>query len=103
MAIHPANIRCSISSAINIPYITNAMLFPTSIVEMKLLGLWKKMDRIREVRLFSLRSISKRSLLEDTNAISMPEKNAENAMVMMICMRIFMIVYRFRIGWIRVG
>ena len=57
------------------------MLFPTSIVEMKLLGLWKKMDRIREVRLFSLRSISKRSLLEDTNAISMPEKNAENAMV----------------------
>ena len=35
-----ANNCCSINSAINIPYITNAILFPTNMVEIKLLGLW---------------------------------------------------------------
>ena len=32
--------RCSISSAISIPYMTRAILFPTNIVDMKLLELW---------------------------------------------------------------
>lgn len=32
------------------------------------------------------RSISKRSLLDEIKAISIPEKNAENAMEMSICM-----------------
>lgn len=36
--------------------------------------------------LCSLLSISNRSLLEDTNAISIPEKNAEKAMVINISM-----------------
>ena len=35
------------------------------------------MDRMREVILRSLRSISKRSLLDDTKAISIPEKKEE--------------------------
>ena len=64
------------------------MLFPTNMVEIKLLGLLKKMDRIREVRLWSLRSISKRSLFEDTKAISMPEKKAEKAIEIRICIKI---------------
>ena len=40
---------------------------------------------MREVMLCSLLSISNRSLLEDTNAISIPEKNAEKAEV--LCLR----------------
>jgi len=44
------------------------------------------MERIREVRLWLLRSISKRSLFEETKAISIPEKNAEKAIVISISM-----------------
>ena len=43
------------------------------------------MDKMREFKLFSLRSISNRSLLDETKAISIPEKNAENAMTIIIC------------------
>jgi hypothetical protein len=57
---------------------TSAMLLPTSMVEMKLLGWRKKYERIDEVTP-GLRFISKRSLSIDTNAISMPEKKAENS------------------------
>ena len=64
---------------------TKAMLFPTNMVEMKLFGFLKKMDRMRVVILSSLRSISKRSLLAETKAISIPEKNAEKAIVIRIC------------------
>ena len=62
------------------------MLFPTSMVEMKLFGFLKKMERMRVVMLSSLRSISNRSLLAETKAISIPEKNAEKAIVIRICM-----------------
>ena len=44
------------------------------------------MDRMREMMLRSSLFISKRSLLEDTKAISIPEKNAEKAIVIKICM-----------------
>ena len=42
------------------------------------------MVRILDVRLASLRSSSTRSLLEETNAISIPEKKAESNSMMMI-------------------
>lgn len=56
------------------------MLFPTSIVEIKLFGLRKKQERMPDVTP-GFRSISKRSLSTETKAISIPEKKAENAMV----------------------
>ena len=37
------------------------------------------------VEILLLRSISKRSLLDETKAISIPEKNAENAIEISIC------------------
>jgi hypothetical protein len=56
------------------------MLLPTSIVEIKLFGFLKKTERIREViPLSSL--ISKRNLSTEIKAISIPEKKAENAIV----------------------
>ena len=78
--IIPDNSLSWIISAIKIPYTTNAMLFPTNIVEMKLLGLRKKYSNTVVVGPGFL-SISKRNLSTDTKAISIPEKNAENAIV----------------------
>ena len=48
-------------------------------LDIKLFGFLKKMDRMRVVILPSLRSISNRSLLAETKAISIPEKKAEKA------------------------
>ena len=51
---------------------------------MKLLGCSKKVEARRELKPLCERSISKRSLLLETKAISMPEKKAEKAKVMMM-------------------
>lgn len=59
---------------------TNAMLLPTSMVEMKLFGLRRKQAMMPEV-IPGFLSISKRSLSTETKAISIPEKKAEKAMV----------------------
>ena len=88
----PANNCFSMISAIRIPYMTRAILFPTNMVEIKLFGFLKKMDKMRVVILPSLRSISNRSLLAETKAISIPEKNAEKAIVIRICMMILPMV-----------
>ena len=53
------------------------------------------MERIRDVMLCSFRFISKRSLLDETKAISIPEKYAEKAIVMRICIIISMLVNVF--------
>lgn len=50
------------------------------------------MESIREFMLWLLRSISKRNLLDETKAISMPEKKAEKAIVIRICIIIPIIV-----------
>lgn len=54
------------------------MLFPTNIVAINWLGLAKNMDRMEVENLFFDLSTSKRSLLAVINAISIPEKKAEN-------------------------
>ena len=54
------------------------MLLPTNIVEIKLLGERKKRFKMREV-ILPFSSKRKRSLSTDTNAISIPEKNAEKS------------------------
>ena len=56
------------------------MLLPTNIVEIKLFGFLKNTDNILDDSP-SFRSSSKRSLSTETNAISMPEKKAEKAIV----------------------
>ena len=53
------------------------------------------MERMREVILCSFLSISKRSLLDETKAISMPEKKAEKAIVIRICMMISIVIRVF--------
>ena len=50
-------------------------------VEINSFEFLKKMERIRDV-IPPLRSISKRNLSTETNAISIPEKKAEKAIVM---------------------
>jgi hypothetical protein len=56
------------------------MLLPTNIVDIKLSEWRKKKERIREANPVPF-SISKRSLSTETKAISIPEKNAEKAIV----------------------
>ena len=60
------------------------MLFPTSMVEINVFGLLKKMERMREVILPLFLSISNLSLLQETKAISIPEKKPEKAIVINI-------------------
>ena len=76
LSIKPANRLSPMICAINIP-----ILFPTSMVEINSFEFLKKMERIRDV-IPPLRSISKRNLSTETNAISIPEKKAEKAIVM---------------------
>ena len=71
------------------------MLLPTSIVEIKLLGLLKKIDKIFE-EIPLLFSISNLNLSTETKAISIPEKKAEkaivksrNSIVCMFCLLIY--------------
>jgi hypothetical protein len=61
-----------------IPYITRAMLFPTSMVAIYCPGFLVKNLRITELNSPCLISSSRRNLFEEIKAISMPEKNAEN-------------------------
>ena len=46
---------------------------------------------MRDVMLLFCLSISNLSLFDDTKAISMPEKKAENVIVMRICIRMLML------------
>ena len=56
------------------------MLLPTNIVEIKLFGFLKKIDKIRD-EIPPFRSSSNRKLSTEMKAISIPEKKAEKAMV----------------------
>ena len=67
------------SKAIRIPYNTSAILLPTSIVAMYWLGFVVKIVIILDPNAPCFLSSSIRSLLEDTKAISIPEKNAEKS------------------------
>ena len=63
-----------------IPYMTRAILFPTSMVAIYLEGCLRKYETIPERNFCCLRSISIRNLLDETKAISIPEKKAEKTM-----------------------
>ena len=56
------------------------MLLPTTIVEIKLFGFLKKIDKSRD-EIPPFRSSSNRNLSTEMKAISIPEKKAEKAMV----------------------
>jgi hypothetical protein len=60
-----------------IPYITNATLLPTNIVDIYCPGLRVKIDIIPDELDCCFRSNSIFSLFADTKAISIPEKKAE--------------------------
>ena len=64
-------------SLINIPYITNEILFPTSIVVIKSDSFLQKNAIILDEYLALLLSNSNCILLAETKAISTPEKKAE--------------------------
>lgn len=72
------------NSAISKPYITKAMLFPISMFIIKRDSSFVKIDMILEVKLLDFLSNSNFNLLDETKAISMPEKNAENNSVRII-------------------
>ena len=67
----------SASFAKKIPYKTKAILFPTNIVEIYCPGLLINKLMVFEDAEFCFLSSSTLSLLADTKAISIPEKNAE--------------------------
>ena len=54
------------------------MLFPTSIVDMYMLGFLKNLSNSLELNVRCSRSISNLSLSDERNAISSPENSAEN-------------------------
>lgn len=68
----------SSSIAIKIPYITRAILLPISIVTIYCPGYRESREIIFELKEPSFLYNSILSLLDDTYAISIPEKNAEN-------------------------
>lgn len=72
------------NSAISKPYITKAILFPISIFTIKRDSSFVKIDMILEVKLLDFLSNSNFNLLDETNAISIPEKKAENNSVRII-------------------
>ena len=59
------------------PYMTSAILFPTSIVAIYWPGFEANMDMSLDPKTSCFLSSSMRSLLDETNAISIPEKKAE--------------------------
>ena len=65
------------------------MLFPTSRVEINCCGFLNNMLKNRVVMLFVFFSNSKRNLLEEIKAISMPEKNAEKAIEIIMIRIVF--------------
>ena len=64
--------------------ITNAILFPTSIVAIKFDWFSEKREIILEKNEVEFLSISSFSLFEEIKAISLPEKNADNNNVIII-------------------
>jgi hypothetical protein len=71
---------------------TNVILLPTNIAAINLEGLSVNLLRIFDEKLSCIFSIPKNILLEDTNAISIPEKKAERIkQVMMIPISISLI------------
>ena len=62
-------------SVIEILKITNAMLLPTNIVAIKLDSSFEKIDKILETKDPDVLSNCSLSLLEETKAISIPEKS----------------------------
>lgn len=73
-------------SAAKIPKITSAMLFPKRSKAMKLDSLLKKSPSIFPLKVPFAMSNSTRKRLDEINAISIPEKNAENKSVTIITM-----------------
>lgn len=55
------------------------MLFPTNIVEMNCWGLLKKIVSMDALKFFCFFSKANLNLFDETNAISIPEKKAENS------------------------
>jgi len=70
--------------AIANPYITNDILFPTSIVAIYCSELDEKIFNILAVIVPFCFSTSKLILFDDTNAISIPEKKNENTIVIIM-------------------
>jgi hypothetical protein len=69
-----------------IPYATRDRVLPISIVPMNCDGLWLKFEMIFALRIFCFAFSSKYNLLDETKAISTPEKKAENTMETIIPM-----------------
>jgi hypothetical protein len=84
-------IKCLIAGSSNLaiesPYITRAMLLPTSIVAINCEGFARNIDIILDENSPCFRFNSRRNLLDARKAISMPEKKAENINVMIIITR----------------
>ena len=66
---------------INIPYSTKAILFPMSIAAIKRDGFCNNPESIRDRKSPLLLSTSILKLLDEINAISIPEKKADSTMV----------------------
>ena len=71
-------IKSIILSPIKIPYITNEILFPSNIVAINLEGFFVTKFKNLAFIPVCFFSTSIKILLEDINAISIPEKKADN-------------------------
>lgn len=78
------------------------MLFFINMVEIKLFGLWKKMESICEFMFWLLWFILKCNLLDEIKVIFMLEKKVEKVIVIRICIIIFIIVSEL-VYWISFG
>src|SRR5947207_16008029 len=65
-------------SPIKNPYTTKAILLPISMVAINFEGFSVSFAKILELKLSCIFSILRKTLLEETKAISIPEKNAES-------------------------